>query len=459
MKKSSFIYKIFLIITVLSFSNKLALSQQKPIQLITLDPGHFHAALIQKTMYPEIDPMVHVYANSGNDLNAHLALVNKYNSRSENPTSWQEKTYAAPDFFNKMIQEKKGNVVVIAGNNRFKTAYISKSVANGFNVLADKPMAIDPSGFKQLRQAFSEAKNKQLILFDIMTERYEITNILQKNLMHFPDIFGTLQQGTTENPAIQKISVHHFFKNVSGAPLIRPSWFFDVDQLGNGIVDVTTHLVDLVQWECFPNQVLDYQKDIKMLSARRWSTSISPEEFKKSTQLEKFPDFLLKDVRDDSLHVYANGEMNYALKNIHVKVSVQWNFQAPPGTGDTHYSIVRGTKANIIIRQGAAQNYQPVVYIEPLEKNKEFEAALKKGINTICATYPGIKIEEDGKGWKLSIPDKYAEGHEAFFGKVVEKYISYLKTKKLPEWEEKAMLCKYYTTTSALGKALAMKPH
>jgi hypothetical protein len=32
------------------------------LQLITLDPGHFHAALVQKSMYEAIDSTVHVYA-------------------------------------------------------------------------------------------------------------------------------------------------------------------------------------------------------------------------------------------------------------------------------------------------------------------------------------------------------------------------------------------------------------
>jgi len=30
--------------------------------LIVADPGHFHAALVQKEMYPSLSPEVHVYA-------------------------------------------------------------------------------------------------------------------------------------------------------------------------------------------------------------------------------------------------------------------------------------------------------------------------------------------------------------------------------------------------------------
>jgi ABC-type glycerol-3-phosphate transport system substrate-binding protein len=32
------------------------------VKLMTLDPGHFHAALVQKTMYEMVDSVVHIYA-------------------------------------------------------------------------------------------------------------------------------------------------------------------------------------------------------------------------------------------------------------------------------------------------------------------------------------------------------------------------------------------------------------
>jgi hypothetical protein len=38
------------------------------VKLITLDPGHFHAALIQKEMYAGVSSRVHVYAPLGPDL-------------------------------------------------------------------------------------------------------------------------------------------------------------------------------------------------------------------------------------------------------------------------------------------------------------------------------------------------------------------------------------------------------
>ena len=117
------------------------------VKLVTVDPGHFHAALVQKRMYEQVSPDVHVYAPEGPDCQQHLARINSYNNRETNPTAWNEIVYTGPDFFEKMLAEKAGNVVVLSGNNKKKAEYITKSVNSGFNVLADKPMIIDPEDF------------------------------------------------------------------------------------------------------------------------------------------------------------------------------------------------------------------------------------------------------------------------------------------------------------------------
>jgi predicted dehydrogenase len=425
------------------------------IRLITLDPGHFHSALLQKYMYDEISPVVHVYAPEGQEVKSHLKLVDSYNTRAENPTSWQEKIYTGPDFLDKMLKEKAGNVVVLAGNNQKKIDYINRSLEAGLNVLADKPMAIDKQAFDKLVQAFATAKKNNVLLYDVMTERNEINTILQKEFTHL-SAFGELEKGSPENPAITKISVHHFFKVVSGIPLIRPVWFYDVKQQGEGIVDVTTHLVDLVQWEAFPDQILDYKKDIQIQSAKRWPTTLTAAQFEQSTQQKEYPAYLSADVKNGLLNVYSNGEINYKLKDVYAKVSVTWNFQAPEGTGDTHFSVMRGTKASVIIRQGNEQQYKPVLYIEPAAKTDlaAFETALKNDLKTVQAKHPGVELKKNDKGWEVVIPDKYKVGHEEHFAQVAKNYLQYLKDGKLPEWEVPNMIAKYYTTTQAREKAL-----
>jgi len=426
------------------------------IRLMTLDPGHFHAALIQKSMFEGVDTNVFVYAPEGNEVKAHLALIERYNSRSEDPTLWNQQVYTGADFLEKMLEEKPGDVVVLAGNNRKKTQYIHKSVENGLHVFSDKPMAITEKDFELLRDAFSLAEQNEVLLYDIMTERYEIHSVLQKELAHNADIFGELEKGTLDNPGIAKSGSHFFYKEVSGAPLIRPVWYYDTQQEGDGLVDITTHMVDLVQWQTFPDVALDYETDVNMIDAKRWPTQITADQFKQSTNAETFPDFLQKDVKDNVLSVYSNGEMNYTLKGVHVKISVEWNFQAPPGSSDTHLSMMRGTKANLVIRQGAKQGYKPALFIEPT--NKEFSTEQVKSIEQsfvkLQDKYPGIELEKQGPSFQVIIPATYKVGHEAHFSMVAEKYIKFLKEGNMPAWEVPNMLTKYYTTTQALKKAL-----
>jgi predicted dehydrogenase len=424
-------------------------SEKTRFQLITLDPGHFHAALVQKFMYADVDPVVHVYAPAGDDLQEHLKRIESFNTRSNQPTRWQETIYTGPDFLEKMLAEKSGNVVVIAGNNAHKTDYLLKSVQAGLNVLADKPMAITPADFEKLRQAFAIAATNRVLIYDIMTERYEITTLLQRELSQQPALFGELEKGSPDNPAITMKSVHYFSKTVAGVPLKRPQWFFDVRQEGEGITDTSTHLVDLIQWEAFPGQAL-FLTDAKVLNARRWPTVITREQFKKVTGAEDFPGFLKRDVKDGALQVYANGEFIYRLRDIYAKVSVCWDFETPAG-GDTHFSVMRGTKASLVIRQGAEQKFKPVLYVENTRDidDSTFEASLINSITVLQDKYPGVSFQHEGKAWRVTVPDQYDVGHEAHFAQVTENFLGYLRDGKLPDWEIPDMITKYATIMQA----------
>ena len=422
--------------------------------LMTADPGHFHAALVQKQMYEQVNPEVFVYAPEGPDAADYLSMINGFNERQEDPASWQTTLYTGSDFFQKLLEEKKGNVLVLAGNNRNKTEYIHEAVGNGINVYSDKPMAINGEDFSLLKNAFQKARENDVILYDIMTERFEITSILQKEIANTPAVFGRLLEGSPENPSVIKESVHHFFKYVAGNEIKRPGWFFDVEQEGDGIVDVTTHLVDLVQWACYPEKVLDYEKDIELSSAARWPTLISLPEFKKVTKLDNFPAYLDKDkLNDSTLEVYCNGEMVYRLIDIYARVKVEWKYQAPEGAGDTHFSLMKGSMANLEIRQGPEENYKPELYIIPNDPPDDWNSILESYIRRLEMKYPGIKLVPDGNIFRLDIPENYRMGHESHFGQVTRQFLEYLEKGSLPVWEVPNMIAKYYTTTSSFELA------
>lgn len=424
---------------------------EKPVKLITLDPGHFHAALVQKKIYPDIDSTVFVYAPKGQELDAHLALVKQYNERKDDPSNWNEEVYTGDDYAEKMIQEKKGNVVVIAGNNKRKTEYILNGVKAGFNVLADKPMIIKGDAFNTLVESFKTAEQNKVLLYDIMTERSEITNMLQRELAQ-SEIFGELQKGTPKDPGIFMESIHYFYKYVSGNVLTRPTWFFDPGQQGEAIPDVGTHLVDLVQWEAFPDVTLDYSKDIQVLSARKWPTAVTLSQFKSITKKDSFPEFLKADIQKDTiLQANSNGEVVYTIKGVHAKVIARWDFQAVEGA-DSHYSVFKGSKSDLVIKQGKEEIFKPTLYIVPKKgtDTTAFGASMKKVFETIASKYAGVTFERTAAGYTVIVPESFKVGHEAHFAQVMERFLDYLKNKNMPAWEVPNMLAKYFVTTKAI---------
>ena len=48
------------------------------IQFVTVDPGHFHAALVQNRTYEGVSPEVQVYAPDGAELKSHLMPIGIY---------------------------------------------------------------------------------------------------------------------------------------------------------------------------------------------------------------------------------------------------------------------------------------------------------------------------------------------------------------------------------------------
>jgi predicted dehydrogenase len=427
---------------------KETMSRQPKITFMSLDPGHFHAGLIHKSMYPNVDSTVYVFAPPGEELKDFLNRIDNYNADPQNPTAWKIEAYVGSDFLEKMLSQKPGNVMVVAGKNDQKIDYILSAIQNGIHVYADKPLVINREGYEKLQEAFATATQNDLLLYDIMTERFEIASMLQRELSMNPEVFGELVDGTLEKPAITKESVHHYSKQVSGKPLIRPDWFFDVRKQGEGLVDVTTHLVDLIQWAAFPEQTLD-TADVRMVAAKRWATLVSLQQFRQVTGKTAFPKFLEKDLHGDTLQVFGNGEMHYTLRGKHAKVSVTWDFQAPEGGGDTHFSIMRGSKAELIIRQGRDEAFKPTLYIKLLDGQ---EKVLENAIQTdLQGRYSGLGLEKLPNGeFRILIPESYHVGHEAHFAQVTEKFLEYFQNGNMPEWEVPNMLVKYFTTTRAL---------
>jgi predicted dehydrogenase len=387
-----------------------------------------------------------VYAPAGPDVQQYIRSIERGNTRKNNPTNWKLVVYTGADYREKMLTDKKGNTVLISGNNSKKSDYIKRSVEGGFHVIADKPMAI--TDFKSLKKSLEIAERNKVLLFDPMDLRYDISNILQKELAQMPELFGVLQKGSLENPSLVQANLHHYLKGPAGQTGVRPAWFFDVEQQGHGIVDVSTHLVDLNQWLSFPDKLLNYKTDVKVISSREWPSKLNPSEFKLVTKLDKYPDYLKKDLNDSILSVYSNGEMNYTLKGIHAKVTVLWNYKEPPGSSDTHYSLMRGTKADLEIRQGAEEKYKATLFIKPPAGADiaTFEKSILAAQQKLQQKYPDTELIKKGNQWEVK-PGKFVRTNSA------EVAVNYIKSGRMPDWEAPNMMAKYFTTIEAFRKA------
>jgi predicted dehydrogenase len=420
------------------------------VRLMTVDPGHFHAGLIQKEMYPGVAPRVDVFAPLGPDLFEHLKRIAAFNARSDTPTAWELEVHTGPDFFERMLRDHPGNVVVLSGRNRPKIDRIAASVGAGLHVLADKPWILKSDDLPKVEKALADADAKGIVAYDIMIERFEITSLLQRALVNDTATFGTIVPGTDADPGVYMESVHYLLKTVAGAPNIRPAWFFDSSEQGEGLNDIGTHLVDLVQWTLFPDQALDYRREIQVTGAQRWPTWISEADFRRVTGEAGFPAGLTRSVKDGRLEYYCNTLVSYTLRGIHTTLNVIWDWEAPAGSGDTHFAVYKGSRARVEVRQTRADRFRPELYVVPADPGAKASvlAAVQAKIAAVQGQYPGVGVEDRGADIHVTIPDTFRVGHEAHFGQVTTNFLKYLRDRRtVPAWERSTMLAKYYVTT------------
>jgi predicted dehydrogenase len=420
------------------------------VRLMTVDPGHFHAGLVQKEMYPGVAPRVDVFAPLGPDLIAHLNRISSFNNRPAHPTAWQMEIHAGPDFFERMLRERPGNVVILSGRNRTKIDQVAASVGGGLSVLADKPWILKSADLPKLEAALAEADQRGVVAYDIMTERFEVTTMLQRALVNDKPTFGDIVPGTEADPGVYMESVHYLMKVVAGAPNIRPAWFFDTTEQGEGLSDIGTHLVDLVQWTLLPGQSLAYRDDIRVLSAQRWPTAIPEEDFRRVTGEPRFPASLSGSIKDGKLEYYCNTLVSYALRGIHTTLNVIWDWEAPAGSGDTHFAVYKGTRSRIEVRQTRADRFRPELYVVPAAQTRpQVLAAVQAKVKALQAEYPGVGVEERGAEIHITIPDVLRVDHEAHFAQVTRSFLGFLRDRRtLPAWERPNLLAKYYVTTT-----------
>lgn len=421
----------------------------QPLKVATIDPGHFHAALIQKEMLPDLDREAFVYAPLGPDLAAHLSRIAQFNSRKDNPADWRLRVYAAPDYWQRLLAERPAQIAVLSGCNRGKMDRIQALAGAGMHGLIDKPWVIEPEDLSKLTETLDAARRQGVVLYDGMTQRFAITCILQKELVNDSAVFGEPLTGTAHDPAVRMESVHYLLKTVAGVPNRRPPWFFDIREQGEGLTDVGTHLVDLVQWTLSSAKPIDPARDIRVLKAGRQPTVLTQDEFARVTGEPSFPEYLGDAVHSGRLHYFANNTVSYTLRGIHVALDVRWNYEAQAGGGGSETAIFRGSRASVEVRDNEVYVKANVHGAEPA-----VAAALSRRIAALQTSWPGLSLERKAGVFRVAIPPALRIGHEAHFALLVKQFLNYVRDpKSLPEWESSFMAAKYFVTTRGVAMA------
>jgi predicted dehydrogenase len=413
--------------------------------LLFLDPGHFHATLTLRVPNARVSDDVFVYAPDGPERRDFLALVERFNGRAERPTRWRPVVVTDEDPLSRLIAERRGDVVVLAGRNGGKAHTFRRLHDAGFNVLADKPWLVDPEDLEPIRASL----HGRPLVREIMTGRHDVAAGLFRRLVGTREVLGDFRD---DGPAIEIESVHQLDKLVDGAPLRRPWWFFDVRVQGGGAVDIPTHVVDQTQW------LLDGRAEVapRLDSARSWATAVPREAFARITGEEKFPHDLRPWVDGEVLGYLCNAELAYRIGDVGVRAKVSWQLSTSPGEGDTHASVVHGTRADVLMERTARTGYRRRLLVEPHRHPDLVRDAVIGMVAGVQRDLPGVAVvPADGGRYEVTIPQGLDAGHESHFARVLEEFLGLVDVQAWPAALAERTLAKY----TLLAEAAAMIRH
>jgi predicted dehydrogenase len=415
--------------------------------LLFLEPGHFHAALTLREPTPLVSPEIFVYAQdgpegSGPELRDFLALVERFNRRAERPTSWQPVVVTAGDPLGRLIAERRGDVVVLAGRNGGKARTFRRLHGAGFHVLADKPWLVEPEDLADVRASLAGWP----LVMEIMTGRHDVANRLFTRLVGSRELFGDFRG---DGPAIELVSVHHLEKLVDGAPLRRPPWYFDVRVQGGGAVDITTHVVDQSQWLCEGRGLADGETP-RLDSAREWATPVALEAFRRITGEAEFPPELGPCVHGGVLDYSCNAELAYRIGGVTIRAAVSWKVSTPSGGGDTSLTVARGTRADVLMERAAHTGYRRKLLVQPHDAT---ERVVIDTVAAIQAHVPGAGIAPAGSGrYEVTIPPALDTGHESHFARVLDEFLRLVDEQRWPAAQTERTLAKYGLLVEAAAR-------
>lgn len=405
-----------------------------PRTLLFLEPGHFHAALTLRVGHPRVSDSIVVYGRDSQERRDFLALVEQFNRRPTEPTRWRPHVVTADEPLSRLIADRRGDVVVLAGPTAGKARTIRRLHEAGFHVLADKPWLVGPGDREHVRASLQGWP----LAMEMMTGRHDVAAQLLKRLVDAPDVFGSFRADTA---AITHVSVHHLAKLVEGVPLRRPWWFFDARQQGSGAVDIPTHLVDQTQWLLEATGVRPGEVPA-LRGARVWPTRVPAETFAAITGQPGFPAGLQPFVEAGALRHPCNAELEYRLGGVTARAISCWDVSPPPGGEDTYRAVALGTQADIRLEQSPGTGHRRRLYIEPGDAS--VTRALSERLEAWQGELPGLRAEPAGPGrLEVVIPAGRVTPHESHFTRVLDEFVRTIDERRWPAALAERTIAKY----------------
>ena len=408
--------------------------------LLFLAPGHFHAALTLRVPQARAAEDVFVYAREGPELRDFVALVERFNRRAPDATRWRLVVATADDPLERLVAERRGDVVVLAGRNGGKARTMRRLHESGFHVLADKPWLVEPADLEHVRASLAGWP----LAAEIMTGRHDLAAGLAKRLVGTPAIFGAFRD---DGPAIEHESVHHLEKLVDGAPLRRPWWYFDERVQGSGPVDIPTHVVDQAQW-----LVADDATAPVLVSARAWPTRVPADAFRRITGEAAFPPELAPFVDGDALSYRCNAELVYRIGRVTASAATRWNLAPSPGGGDATRSVAHGTRADVRLEQSDRTGHRRRIFVESCT-DAGVARALRATVTAWKADLPGVEVVPAGPdAFEVTVPPALDGGHETHFARVLDDFLRIVDDQRWPAALAERTLAKYALLAEAAAK-------
>ena len=211
----------------------------------------------------------------------------------------------------------------------------------------------------------------------------------------------------------------------------------------------------MTQWMLFPGTPIEYDKDIELIEARRWATTVPLDKFARITGTDRFPQAIGEYVKDDVLDYFCNGELIYRIKGVPVHLREIWYLDEPPGGKDTHRSLVKGTRSDLMIRQLPETGFNTELLIVPHENEEQVEKAIQDCLTKWSDRYPGLSAVPEKNSLRIDIPDDLRTTHKQHFYRVRDAFIENLDQNIAPPEHRACTLAKYTLLAEARTRALA----